>query len=318
MEQLEPHRFVIAEALFASFLPDHLSVSAVFGGSAEGRVLVDDPRAPALGLLFGPEGTYLAGEAQPGTDVAPVREAIDDWAYLHVAPGWHGDLGGVLPHPFMLEHPRLCFSIATASFAESPAPEGYEVRLEEGFGHRLFYESEEVCRCLPDMVVGERTEIGVWTHPGFRRRGLALAAARMTLAAARRQGIVTAGWHCHASNRGSIALAKNLGGGSGRATTAYSASLPAENPGDIEPAALRGMALHFEHAGESIDWMEFHAAAAWAQAGETNLALAAVERLVAAGWQGEPDWLTANWALAGLVSHPRFQESVARLRDASA
>jgi ribosomal protein S18 acetylase RimI-like enzyme len=317
MEQLEPDRFVVAEALFSTFSPDHLSVVAVLGGSVEGRVLVDDPATPRLGLRFGPEGAYLAGAVQSGTDVSAVREALDDWAYLHVARDWQGELAGILPHRFMIEHPRLAFSIATAPFVETATPEGFEVRVEDGFGHRLLHGNEEISRCLPDVVAGERTEIGVWTHPAFRRRGLASAAARLTLAAARRQGISTAGWHCHASNRGSIALAKKLGGGMGRATSAYSASLPAENVGDLDAAAPRTLGEHFERAAETIGWMNFHAAAAWAQAGQTELALRAVERLVAGGWQGNPNWLTGHWALAGLRSDPRFARSVARLRAAA-
>ena len=43
-------------------------------------------------------------------------------------------------------------------------------------------------------------------------RGLALAAAQTALAAAREEGIVVAGWHCVASNRGSAHLAQRLGG----------------------------------------------------------------------------------------------------------
>lgn len=313
MQALEPHRFSVAESLFADLAADHLSIAAVLSGNAEGRVLVDDPAMPAIGLLWGPEGTYLAGAPRPETACDAISEAIEDWAYLHVAPGWQGDLGRVLPHRFMLAHPRIVFTIPTAPVADIVVPDGFEPVREDGFGHRILHRGEEVGRCLPDMVAGDRTEIGLWTHPDFRRRGLARLASRLTLAAAREHGVAVAGWHCLASNRGSVALARQLGAKAGRATVAHSASLPAENPGDLDPAALRGMAAHFERGAAQIGWLDFHAAAAWADAGEPERALAAVERLVSGGWQGEPEWLTGHWALAGLKDHPRFVASVARL-----
>ena len=78
-----------------------------------------------------------------------------------------------------------------------------------------------------------------------------------------------------------------------------------------------GSRPHFDHAALSIGWMSFHAAGAWAQAGERDRALDAVEHLVASGWDGNPDWLAGNWALAGLTAEPRFIAAVDRLRAAA-
>jgi hypothetical protein len=118
MEELEPQQYGLAERLFSSFA-DHLSVAAVLEGYVEGRVLVDDPAAPTIGLLHGPEGVYLGGGI-PGGDAATVRASIEDWAYLHIAPDWTGDLRPVLPNPFMLRHERRTFSVATSPFAGPP------------------------------------------------------------------------------------------------------------------------------------------------------------------------------------------------------
>jgi GNAT superfamily N-acetyltransferase len=314
MKDLEPQRYGVAERLFSSFA-DHLSVAAVLGRHVEGRVLVDDPATPTVGLLHGPEGVYLGGGLSPGNDVASLRGAIDGWAYLHIAPDWTGDLAEVFPHPFMLLHERRTFSIATSVF-DGPAalPTGFEAVRAEGFGCRILHEGVEVSRCLPDMVAGDRTEVGIWTHPGYRRRGLALAAAQTALAAARAEGIVVAGWHCVASNRGSAHLAQRLGGVQRENSIAYSASPPAENTNDLEEAEWRRLAAHFDHAAVSIGWMAFHAAGCWAQAGERDRALEAVEHLVASGWDGNPDWLADNWALAGLTAEPRFVAALKRLR----
>lgn len=317
MIELEPAAFRIAAPLFASLAPHHLSVVAVLAGDAEGRVLVDNAPAPGVALLHGPEGSYLAGRAGAGT-LEVVRDAIEDWAYLHIAPDWGGRLDDVLPNPFMLNHPRASFLIDTAPFTElAVLPAGFAYEADGSFGCRVLHQGEEVSRCLPDMVSGERSEIGVWTHPDFRRRGLAFAAARAALAGARRAGISSVGWHCHGSNRGSIRLAEQLGGVWGPGLTARSASLPAENGADLERDEWFRIARHFERASGSIGWMAFHAAGAWAQAGEHENALLAVELLVEGGWQGDPDWLAGNWALAAIAGDPRFQRCLTRLREAA-
>ena len=238
MQELEPQHYAVAERLFSSFVPDHLSVAAVLERHVEGRVLVDDPAAPTVGLLHGPEGVYLAGGLPPGGDAASLRGAIDGWAYLHIAPDWTGDLAEVFPHPFMLLHERRTFSIATSAF-DGPAalPTGFEAERADGFGCRILHEGVVVSRCLPDMVAGDRTEVGIWTHPGYRHRGLALAAAQTALAAAREEGIVVAGWHCVASNRGSAHLAQRLGGVERKSSIAYSASHQPREPSRLATRA---------------------------------------------------------------------------------
>lgn len=314
MQELEPDHYDVAERLFASYA-DHLSVAAVLERHVEGRVLVDDPAAPTVGLLHGPEGVYLAGGLAPGGDAADLRNSIEGWAYLHLAPDWSGDLAEVLPHPFFVRHERRTFSIPTAAF-DGPAvlPGGFEAVRGDGFGCNIVHDGVVVSRCRPDMVAGDRTEVGIWTHPGYRHRGLALAAAATALATARAEGIVAAGWQCVVSNRCSARLAQRLGGVERERSIAYSASPPAENTTDLDEPEWRRLAAHFDHAARSIGWMSFHAAGCWAQAGEPGLALDAVEHLVASGWDGNPDWLADNWAVADLTAEPRFVAALDRLR----
>ena len=61
-----------------------------------------------------------------------------------------------------------------------------------------------------------------------------------------------------------------------------------------------------------MDWLDFHAACAWAEAGDDERAIAAVERLVASGWEGRADWLAGHWALARLRSERRFIQALER------
>lgn len=296
----------------------HLSVAAVIEGSAEGTIHVDSPEHPTFAVLEGPEGTYLLSPGELQVDAARVvADHLDDWVYLH-APGTPPP-ASALPNAYMLKHQRLVFSLPLDLAPPSTLAEGYTLQREpDGFGHRIFLGPDEVSRCLPDVTLGNRTEVGVWTHPGHRRRGLAINGLRATLLAAKASGINRIGWHCHASNRGSIALARSVGAEDPIGTIAFSASLPAENNGDLSANEWRALAAHFLAGRDDIPWLGFHAACAHTAAGDEDAALDAVDRLVDDRWHGQPSWLMENWSLAGLADHPRMLAAVARLEKQEA
>jgi hypothetical protein len=296
----------------------HLSVSAVIEGSAEGEILVDSPEFPTFAVLNGPEGTYLLSNGELSDAAAQaIADHLDDWVYLHVPHNAHP--ASALPNAHMLKHTRLVFSLPLGAVSPVTLAEGYVIQPEpDGFGHRIFFGAQEVSRCLPDVILGSRAEIGVWTHPGHRHRGLAGTALRATMLAAKESGITRIGWHCHASNCGSIALALGVGAGEPIVTHAFSASLPAENGSDLSPDEWQRLGSHFLAGREEISWLGFHAACAFASAGDADAALDAVDRLVEDRWHGQPSWLVHNWALAPLADHPRMLAAVARLEKQKA
>ncbi|KRA99297.1 hypothetical protein ASD83_01860 [Devosia sp. Root685] len=311
--ELDPKDYQRVKNLGAAAGEIHLSVAAVIEGAAEGEIHVDDEEHPTLCVVEGPEGTYLLSEGALSPDAAEaLADHLDDWVYLHVAGGEPPQTA--LPNAYMLRHSRLVFSLPLDASPPQALPSGYAVVQEaDDFGHRIYFGEQEVSRCLPDVISGSRAEIGVWTHADHRRRGLASHALGATLRAAGAAGIAHMGWHCHASNAGSIALARSMGAGDPKSTLAYSASLPAENQGDLTEGEWLDLAQHFLAGRDEIGWLGFHAACAFACAGETDLALDAVDRLVDDRWHGSPSWLINNWALAGLVTHPRMLAAVARL-----
>lgn len=296
----------------------HLSIAAVIEGSAQGNIHVDSPEHPTFAVLEGPEGTYLlSGGELPADAARAVAAHLDDWVYLH-APGIPPG-ASALPHAHMLKHQRLVFSLPLDVSPPLILAEGYTLQREpDGFGHRIFFGTDEVSHCLSDVTLGGRTEVGVWTHPDHRRRGLAINALRATLLAAKASGINRIGWHCHASNRGSIAIARRVGAGNPIGTLAFSASLPAENNSDLSAHDWRGLAAHFLAGRDDIPWLGFHAACAHAAADDEDAALDAVDRLIEDRWHGQPSWLMGSWALAGLADHPRMLAAVARLEKQKA
>ncbi len=308
LQELQQSDFFIAEPLFGQLSQLHGSVAAVLSAADDGQVWVDDPGEPTCALLAGPEGYYLGGRPRPGRDYQALRSTIPDWAYLYPAAEWLAAPDLALPHQYMQRHPRLFLSLVPKAGAEMPLPEGFSLSPEHdgAFSCAILSEGAVVAHCRPDLRVGGYVELGVWTRPDMRRRGLAGVALRSSLNLAAACGVQRVGWHCHASNRGSIAVAQRVGFVQTAFYTAFSASLPAENTGDLTPEACRALAAAFEAGRHDRDWLDFHAACAWSEAREDERAICVLERLVASGWEGRPDWIGGHWALARLRSDPRF------------
>lgn len=309
--ELPVHAFGSVAPLFADQTM-HLSVAAVLAGSAEGAVYVDDIAAPRLAVLEGPEGYYIGRDTSSAAARGGIDEIIPPWAYVYAPPQEeHGIPSTAQIYPCMLRHPRVCLTLDLSRWEAPPTPHGNDYLVEvTSEGVSILKETGIVAWCRRDVILHERAEIGVGTSAAFRRLGLAKHAAAVYLQFLQGEGIRSVGWHCHLSNRGSRRLAESLGFIPLRQYYAFSASLPAENPGDLETSELEAFGHHFAEAATNVNWLDFHAAAAYAQAGRTDLALTCLERLVTGNWQGQASWLVAHWALAPLAGEPRFQACV--------
>jgi hypothetical protein len=149
--------------------------------------------------------------------------------------------------------------------------------------------------------------MGVTTDPEHRRRGLAAVVVAAAVEQCLERGFHEIGWHCLRSNAGSVAVGRKVGFEIERAYDGYSSFLPAENPADLTVEEYRDWALHYERVtGDGLGY-SFHAAEAWAMAGEPERALVYLRRLAEMGWQGRPEWVEHNWRFASLRDHPVFR-----------
>jgi RimJ/RimL family protein N-acetyltransferase len=197
--------------------------------------------------------------------------------------------------------------------------------LAHGFGFCTVDEAtnEVVSWSVADCVSGTRSEIGIHTHPDYRRRGLAslTAAAAVEYALANRYN--TVGWHCDEQNAGSIGTAERIGftlerqyasyvylgdAGSHHTLRAYRYLLDGDPQASIE-AHQRALAVR----GDYPYWVWFSAARAYAAAGDTDQALDALHR---AADLGEPRaaLLHESPEFAGLYGHPGFEAAIKRIR----
>lgn len=314
MYELTADRFPALTPMFGELAHLHGSVSAVLANPSLGQVLVDNLHSPGFAILRGPEGLYLAGKPQPNLE--GLRQAIADWDYVYPSASWLPAIDDALPNRFMIAHERIRLTLSTKPTQRLMPPDGFALSsIPDTLEFSITRGNEVVSRCSADMQVGDYAEFGVWTHPAYRGRGLAAIVASSCIAEAFGQGIGTAAWHCHASNKRSLKVAGYLGFEATDNYRAYSASLPAENEDDLTPDRFRELAEHFETGASEIPWLEFHAAAGWVLGGEHDRALSAVERLVAGGWTGKAEWLERHWALEKLAHDPRFVAAVRRQRD---
>jgi RimJ/RimL family protein N-acetyltransferase len=343
MHLLDETAYEAVRPLLVETIGRHTQVAAILEGLIDGRIWVDDPDLPAIALVSDGEATWLAGDPGRLTQPEALRALIPAWTYFLPDDAWVQMLPIIWDNPFARPHPRLRFALIEAVAAAAP-PDGFDVLpvnqqtaadhpairelaedesgrwrsldafLDCGVGYVVLHDGAVVSHCLADCVVGNRAELGVGTEAGFRRLGLGRAVAIAAANDCRRRGIVDVGWHCHASNAGSIRIAEAAGFRLQSHYFGYSSNMPAENAGDLSLAALRDWAVHLEAAAATVHWHGFHAAAAWTLAGEPGRALVCLERLVAAGWRGRPEWLEQHWAFAAVRESAAFRAIVARQR----
>lgn len=343
MQLLDETAYEAVRPLLTQTISLHASVAAILAGELHGQILADDPNRPAVVLVTDGEASYLAGDAGRPTETMALRDLIPAWTYFFPEDNWVPRLAEIWDNPFARMHPRLRFQLtgppveaqlpdgfelvqldrtsvsrytALATFAEGAADgwRSFDRFLDTGIGYCVVHDGAVVSHCLADCVFGSRAELGVGSDEGFRRLGLARAAAAAAVAECLRRGIVDVAWHCHASNAGSIRIAAAIGMLPQGAHTAYSSNLPAENAGDLSAAQCRDWGQHLETAAASVIWHGFHAAGAWTLAGEPDRALRCLDRLARARWQGQPEWLEGHWAFAAIRDTPAFKAIVARQR----
>jgi GNAT superfamily N-acetyltransferase len=99
-------------------------------------------------------------------------------------------------------------SLIQALTAEHPS---LQDALRHEFGYCLLRQRLIVARCLSEYAGNGRCEVGIVTHPEFRKQGLATIVACALVERAQFLGITRIGWHCWEKNRASSTLAQKIG-----------------------------------------------------------------------------------------------------------
>jgi GNAT superfamily N-acetyltransferase len=83
--------------------------------------------------------------------------------------------------------------------------------VDKGCGFVAVCDDQVVAHAMIDCVVGDVGEIGLFTHPAHRRRGLATATSAACIAYGLAHGLSTVVWDCYEHNAGSVRVAEKLG-----------------------------------------------------------------------------------------------------------
>ncbi|HEV7310565.1 GNAT family N-acetyltransferase [Ensifer sp.] len=350
MFELEQRAYPAAHRLLNDLSSTHAAIAAVLDGTIDGQVWVDRISDPRVALVANGDAYFLAGSPDQAARSFPeLKRLMPEWAYVFIEDRWQDYLGEIWSNPFALPHPRIRLGLLGGPGGGMAVvlPDGFTLApidqalldlgpgnldtvadlmerwrssglfLEKAIGFCVLHDGCIVSHCATDSVSGDRCELGVGTEPTYRRLGLGKAAAAATVAECVRRGVNRIEWHTHASNRGSIAIARACGLEELDRHMAYSGNLPAENVGDLDVSSCRAWAQHLERASDQIGWYRFHAAGAWTLAGEHERALENLRLLVDRGWEGEAEWLESYWAIQALVRDPQFEAIVERQRAAS-
>ncbi|MFC2094909.1 GNAT family N-acetyltransferase [Candidatus Bipolaricaulota bacterium] len=175
-----------------------------------------------------------------------------------------------------------------------------EVYNRDGFGFAVAKDAKIVSHSLTDYVCGDRCEIGVFTDPAHRNKGLGAHVASLTANEAFARGLNQVGWMSWANNAGSIAVSKRAGFIEECQYDIYINHWPAGNPGDMTVTEFRAFATDYErqfadHPPTESGYPHIVAATAWALAGESASCRDSIHRAIDLGWLKTLDQLRELW-----------------------
>jgi RimJ/RimL family protein N-acetyltransferase len=335
-------------------LSSHLSIKAVIEGSVSGEVWADDARNPGATFVLTPEGQYLAGDPDIPAFQPALAERLMTMPVVNVTyspEAWESTFPALLSCKFARPYARCYYTFRHFLLPDWRArilPEYEIVRVNQafldrqdlvhlddvrertsswtdyardGFGFSVLHGETIVSTCLADCVSGDRCEVGIITHPEYRRRGLGTLAVAATVEYCLEQNLPNIGWHCWANNRGSKGVAERVGFELAGAYVQYANSAAAENPNDLTPLEWHAQGEFFERAFDILSrhasWMAWCAARARALAGDHTEALTLLHHLAESGAM-PPRWddrLIEGWEFAGLQRDPGWPALLGRVQE---
>jgi RimJ/RimL family protein N-acetyltransferase len=195
--------------------------------------------------------------------------------------------------------------------------------VDKGCGFVALYDGQVAAHAMIDCVVGDVGEIGLFTHPAHRRRGLATAISAASIKYGLAHGLSTIVWDCYEHNVGSIRTATKLGLERERDHTMYSFFFDEADHGSMS-------AWHDADRGryrEALDTCErllsgqaeppalayVAAARAWAAMDVPDRAFVHLNRAIDGGWDYAPDLECIEFD--GLHDAPEWQALLERMRE---
>lgn len=236
------------------------------------------------------------------------------------------------PHTGWHDHIRAGFDIrfideslaADGIASEGAAADVLALRKEapdpdlKAVGFSAVHDGRIVATSVIDCIVGTGGDIGLFTDPEFRRRGLAYLTAAAVIEYALSHGLDTVHWDCETFNHGSIATAEKLGLTLDHGHRMYvllldpalhninrAGSLMDAGNFDETEAILKAQIASPDAAQRHVAY--FLLAQTYVGAGRHDDAIEALRGAVASGWNSVEGM---NYDLGALSDHPAWGELV--------
>jgi RimJ/RimL family protein N-acetyltransferase len=333
------------------FVDDVENPQVAFALTVEGYFLSGDPDNPAA---VETAGNFLREKIFSG------EVYLDDDTNLSLAvtpPQWEARLPKMIPTHEVEKLPRyhyLCQELAFDWRAHLPV--GYQVRafdqallddpdleipeaiiewacieirwgswdhyLRHGVGTCVLHGDKVAAVSQPDCFAGDQIDIGIYTLPEYRRKGLAAVAAAANVEAAIQRGYRKVGWHCNTENIGSWKTAEKVGFKRHKTYDYYFYIFD-----EIDHLAELGW-FYFKQAQyqKTVDYYErvfaarddhpdyyYHlAAVAWAALDEAEKALQYLNAAVDHGWRAR-DWTEQEEKFEFLHDSPEWKAVLKRM-----
>jgi GNAT superfamily N-acetyltransferase len=191
----------------------------------------------------------------------------------------------------------------------------------KGCGFVATQENRIAAQAMIDCVVGDVGEIGLFTHPAHRRRGLATATSAATIEYGLTHGLSRVVWDCYAYNTGSVRTAEKLGLVRERERTMYNFLFDEADHWammawhDADRGHYHGVIETcerlFSRQAEPPEIAYVAAARAWAATDAPDKAIANLNQAIDRGWTYAPDLQSSEFD--GLRDTPEWQALVERL-----
>lgn len=196
----------------------------------------------------------------------------------------------------------------------------------KGISTCVLHGREVVTWCTPDCLAGDQIDVGIFTHPGYRRQGLASVALAACVEHCLNHGFSALGWHCNAENLGSWKTAEKVGFERNREYAYYYYMYdPVDHLAELGWYHYR----HEEYAktvqyyeqvfalrDENPDYYYHLAASAWALLGNTEKTIEYLHAAASHGWTNV-EWTKGQDEFSILHDHPEWQAIISRMENAA-
>lgn len=348
--ELKPEKYSQIWPLVRELVEYNLFIKTVIEGSTPGRILVDDAAEPRTAYIDTPEGSFIAGDPENVGFNSSLREEAPYLIDLSIHPdSWAPKVGEIVRNKLVRRHLYRYYTFEERRMGDwrRRIPPGYEFRrvdaetldsrldnldevshsiekswhstqefLERGFCFIIVHDNAIVSRCSSDCVSDDRCELGVWTAPIHRGRGLATLVVAGTVDHCLSQGLTRIGWHCMDTNIGSIRVAEKVGFRRTRDYHSFGTELPAANASDLDRETWRRLAEEYWASSDVDNMFRYRAAECWALAGEPIRSMDMLSHLVDIGWlTSDLAYLLQSWPFEGLRGEKRWSDLINSLKS---